>query len=342
MSYFALPTLDWWYSAVSYLPRRTLVPIGGQAPQKASAQPPLVAHQASGANQEAGTACAGAGNNGCCHCSRCGVLTVYHLCAGVPRVAAATADAALQQEPAEAASAAQQAPGATPEAGIAGASRALVEARGSAAPLTTMRQLLRMRPRSRPGSGAQRHAGRQKLKRKLPTPRRPLPKAALEMLEDSKRADADHAEAGAHDFPSASALEGNGNPSLAAEQSQDRPQAEGSIEQADNLSSGSGAASQNGRLLGSSVDNRSGDMGDSSMAAAQKQATAAFTYERGAAAYGGPPGWKSWGYQGQLSRCRQYGMPQTFRKPCQAVPRAHAVQRRTMAVQAQLSIVMRC
>ena len=339
---------------MSYLPRRSLGPIGGQAPQGASAQPALVAHLVSGASRHEAVA-AGAGEAHYCRCWRCRKLTFSDLRAGTPKVAAAAADAASQQEPADSASGAQQASGATPTAGAAGVGRSPGEAGGSAAPSPTMQQLLRMRSRSRPGSALQRHAGKQKLKRKLPTPRRPLPKAALAMLEDSKRADADPAEAGTHGSPSTSALSGNGTPSLAAERSKDAPQAEGSIGQADNHNSGSGADSQNGRQAGSPVEAgsgntreglgahiRSGDVGDSSMAAAQRQATAAVTYDRGAAAWWGPPGRKSWGYQGQVGRCRQYGMPQTFRKPCQAVPKAHAVQKRMMAVQAQLTIAMRC
>ena len=339
---------------MSHLPRRSLGPIGGQAPQGASAQPALVAQLASGASRHEAVA-AGAGEAHYCRCWRCRVLTFSDLRAGTPKVAAATADAASQQELAEAASATQQASGATSEASATGAGRAPDEAGGSAAPSPTMRQLLRMRSRSRPGTGAQRHAGRQKLKRKLPTPKRPLPKAALEMLEDSKRADADSAEASAHGLSSTSALRGNGNQSPAAEQSQDRLQAEGSIGQAENPSSGGGADRQNGRQVGSPVKagsskasrgicahSRSGDASNSSMAAAQRQATAALTSNRGAAAWWGPPGRKSWGYQGQVGRCRQCGMPQTFRRPCQAVPKAHAVQRQVMGVQAQLTIIMRC
>ncbi len=313
-----------------------------------------MAQLASGASRHEAVA-AGAGEAHYCRCWRYRVLTSSDLRAGTPKVAAATADVASQQEPAEAASATQQASGATPEASATGAGRAPDEAGGSAAPSPTMRQLLRMRPRSRPGTGAQRHAGRQKLKRKLPTPKRPLPKAALEMLEDSKRADADSAEASAHGLPSLSALRGNGNHSLAAEQSQDRSQAEGSIGQAENPSSGGHANRQNGRQVGSPVEagssnasrgigahNRSGDPGNSSMAAAQRQATAALTSNRGAAVWWGPPGRKSWGYQGQVGGCRQCGMPQTFRRPCQAVPKAHAVQRQVMGVQSQLTIIMRC
>ena len=229
------------------------------------------------------------------------------------------------------------------------------ETGGSAAPSPTMQQLLRMRSRSRPSSGVQRHAGRQKVKRKLPTPRRPLPKAALDMLEDSKRADADPAQASADSLPSTSALRGNGNSSLAAEESQDGSQAEGSIGQAENTSLGGGANRQNGRQVGLPVEagssnarrgigvqDRSEIVGASSVAAVQRQATAALTYNKWAAVWWGPPGRKSWGYQGQAGRCRQYGMPRTFRKPCQAVPKAHAVQMRMMAVHAQLTIVMRC